>query len=108
MKMSVAPEHSVRLGLSLPRLSRTLVTVVPTAVRLGAELIFCAVVWESEYFSECISWSRMLSALTGLNVPTPTWRVRKSWLSLASISGVKWRPAVGAAMAPSSRAKVVW
>ena len=53
-----------------------------------------------------MSWSLMKSALTGRNVPTPTCRVRKAWLREDNISGVKCSPAVGAAMAPSSRAKV--
>jgi len=44
----------------------------------------------------------------GRKVPMPTCRVKKVWENLARVSGVKWRPAVGAAMAPSSRAKVVW
>ena len=53
------------------------------------------------------------SDFTGLNVPTPTWSVTCATsapraAAAASIGSVKWRPAVGAAMAPGSRAKTVW
>ena len=40
----------------------------------------------------------------GRNVSRPTWSVTRSTSSRASSSGVKWRPAVGAAAEPASRA----
>lgn len=85
--------------------------VVPTA-RIGrpsffAWLIFSAVSLETVKTSSCILWSSIFSSRTGRNVPSPTCSVTKL-LSMdfserrASISSVKWSPAVGQAALPVS------
>ncbi len=63
--------------------------------------------------SKSIRWSSTRSTFTGRNVPIPTWSVTRATVTpraaaSASIASVKCRPAVGAAIAPGSRAKTVW
>ena len=54
------------------------------------------------------AWSSILSVLIGRNVPGPTWSVSwcsstpRRWIS-SSRGGVKWSPAVGAAIDPGGR-----
>ena len=91
--------------------------VVPTAtIRLPAAraaLSRAAVAAVTSPHSACIRWAAVSSAFTGRNVPGPTCSVTVSVptprsRSCCRRSGVKWRPAVGAATAPSFRAKTVW
>ena len=49
-----------------------------------------------------------VSVASGRKVSRPTWRVTRAGSSRASSSGVKWRPAVGAAAEPDSSAYTVW
>ena len=70
-----------------------------------------AVAAETLPHSACISWPAVSSAFTGRNVPAPTCSVTlcrptPRACSRASSASVKCRPAVGAATAPSSRAKM--
>lgn len=115
MNSFVSPVWGVRFRC-FAIVSRVLTVVVPTAMmRLFfamASLMILAFFSSSEYVSLCMSWSARLSAVTGLNVPAPTWRVTyASWAPFCFIFSrswsVKWRPAVGAAMAPVWRAYTV-
>ncbi len=45
---------------------------------------------------------RLAPCVSGRNVSSPTWSVMRSWSSAPSSSGVKCRPAVGAAAEPAS------
>jgi len=70
---------------------------------------FSTVSRRTEINSVCISWSAMISAFTGLNVPAPTCNVTSAvcipFSRICSITtGVKCSPAVGAATDPSMRA----
>ena len=61
---------------------------------------------ETENGSACISWPCSVLELTGLNVPAPTCKVSEDVRTPAPLSderssGVKWRPAVGAATLPA-------
>ena len=65
------------------------------------------------YHSACMAWSFTNSARTGWNVPAPTCRVRVANSTprarrRSSMASSKWSPAVGAAIAPGSRAYTVW
>ena len=116
MNSFVSPDVGFTL-LSFAIVSRVLTVVVPTAIIFllfaMQSFIILAFFSSSEYVSLCMSWSVRLSAVTGLNVPAPTWRVtyarRTPFCFIFSRSwSVKWRPAVGAAIAPVWRAYTVW
>src|SRR5882672_1369920 len=74
-----------------------------------ARLIDCAALSGIENHSGATAWLPMSSTRTGSNVPYPTCRVicttcTPCAFNRASTSGLKWSPAVGAAIAPRSAA----
>ena len=91
--------------------------VVPTATTrrpsARARLTASAVSPGIATSSARIRWTSTRAVRTGRNVPIPTCRV-SGWTSIplarrrASSAVVKCKPAVGAAIEPSSRAYTVW
>ena len=105
MKRSVRPES----GAPRASDSSTRTVVVPTAStwlrRRG-----CAPSWQHRPHSARreARAPRGWRPSTGRKVSRPTCSVTRSTSSRSSSSGVKWRPAVGAAAEPASRAYTVW
>ena len=114
MKMSLAPEPAVTTFpgscVAAATVSSVRTVVEPTQKtrppRALHALIASAASGGTVNASKSIWWSSMFSALTGRNVPGPTWSVTATRRtpfasSAAKISGVKWSPAVGAATEPT-------
>jgi hypothetical protein len=115
--MSVSPSKGLSRPSGPAALSKRRSEVEPTATTrppfARAPSIASAAAAVKTPVSACILCSSAASVLTGRNVPAPTCKVtamrrmpRAS--SAASMASVKCNPAVGAATAPSFRAKTVW
>ena len=118
MKMSVSPLH----GLMAPSWrrdtdssSRSEVVPIDTTrpPRMRVASTARAVAGETSPHSACIVWASVSSTRTGWKVPAPTCSVTPAVVmplsaSAAISSGVKCRPAVGAATEPSCLANSVW